>query len=127
MIETPAANLAKGMRQLNGVYTQWSNRRHQRSGHLFQGRYKAVLVDWDGYFLDLGPLCGAQSGEGLCGQASQGLGMEQLRRHGRKSKEPGARRTTSSLQDGQLVLIRIGSSSYFPEAIRSDSARRQAW
>ena len=54
MIETPAGNLAKGMRQLNGVYTQWSNRRHQRSGHLFQGRYKAILVDWDGYFLELG-------------------------------------------------------------------------
>lgn len=54
MIETAAANLAKGMRQLNGLYTQWSNRRHQRSGHLFQGRYKAILVDWDGYFLELG-------------------------------------------------------------------------
>jgi putative transposase len=54
MIETPAGNLAKGMRQLNGVYTQRSNRLHQRSGHLFQGRYKAILVDWDGYFLELG-------------------------------------------------------------------------
>lgn len=54
MIETPEGNLAKGMRHLNGVYTQWSNRRHQRSGHLFQGRYKAILVDWDGYFLELG-------------------------------------------------------------------------
>ncbi len=54
MIETPEGNLAKGMRQLNGVYTQWSNRRHHRSGHLFQGRYKTILVDWDGYFLELG-------------------------------------------------------------------------
>lgn len=53
MIETAKANLAQGMRQLNGVFTQWSNRRHQRSGHLFQGRYKAILVDWDGYFLEL--------------------------------------------------------------------------
>jgi putative transposase len=53
MIETPEANLTKGMRQLNGVFTQWSNRRHQRSGHLFQGRYKAILVDWDSYFLEL--------------------------------------------------------------------------
>ena len=33
MIETPEGNLTKGMRQLNGVFTQWSNRRHQRSGH----------------------------------------------------------------------------------------------
>ena len=53
VIETPDANLAKGMRQLNGVYTQYSNRRHQRSGHLFQGRYKAILVDADSYLLEL--------------------------------------------------------------------------
>ena len=37
VIETPDGNLSKGMRQLNGVYTQASNRRHQRTGHLFQG------------------------------------------------------------------------------------------
>jgi hypothetical protein len=37
------------MRQLNGVYTQASNRRHQRVGHLFQGRFKAILVDSDAY------------------------------------------------------------------------------
>jgi putative transposase len=53
MIETPEANLTQGMRQLNGVFTQWSNRRHRRSGHLFQGRYKAILVDRDSYFLEL--------------------------------------------------------------------------
>ena len=53
MIETPEGNLTKGMRHLNGVFTQWSNRRHQRSGHLFQGRYKAILVDRDAYFLEL--------------------------------------------------------------------------
>jgi REP element-mobilizing transposase RayT len=53
MIETPEANLTKGMRHLNGVFTQWSNRRHRRSGHLFQGRYKAILVDRDSYFVEL--------------------------------------------------------------------------
>ena len=53
MIETPEANLTKGMRQLNGVFTQWSNRRHKRSGHLFQGRYKSILVDRDVYFPEL--------------------------------------------------------------------------
>lgn len=53
MIETPEGNLTKGMRQLNGVFTQWSNRRHKRSGHLFQGRYKAILVNRDSYFLEL--------------------------------------------------------------------------
>lgn len=53
VIETPDGNLSKGMRQLNGVYTQDSNRRHGRVGHLFQGRYKAILVDRDSYLLEL--------------------------------------------------------------------------
>lgn len=53
VIETLDSNLSKGMRQLNGVYTQASNRRHKRSGHLFQGRYKAILVDKDPYLLEL--------------------------------------------------------------------------
>lgn len=53
VIETPDGNLSKGMRQLNGVFTQWSNRRHGRTGHLFQGRYKAILVDSDSYLLEL--------------------------------------------------------------------------
>lgn len=49
LIETPDANLAKGMRQLNGVYTQKFNRAHARVGHVFQGRYKAILVDKNNY------------------------------------------------------------------------------
>ena len=53
VLETPQANLARGMRQVNGVYTQRFNRRHGQSGHLFQGRYKAILVDRDGYLLEL--------------------------------------------------------------------------
>ncbi len=39
LIETPDANLSRGMRHLNGVYTQGFNRRHRRVGHVFQGRY----------------------------------------------------------------------------------------
>ncbi len=53
LIETPDANLSKGMRQLNGVYTQSINRKYKRVGHLFQGRYKAILVDKDAYLLEL--------------------------------------------------------------------------
>jgi len=53
IIETPDANLSRGMRHLNGIYTQASNRRHGRSGHLFQGRYKGILVDRDPYLLEL--------------------------------------------------------------------------
>jgi putative transposase len=53
LVETPDANLSQGMRQLNGVYTQSMNRKHHRVGHLFQGRYKAILVDKDAYLLEL--------------------------------------------------------------------------
>jgi len=53
IIETLDSNLSKGMRQLNGVYTQATNRRHKRTGHLFQGRYKAILVDKESYLLEL--------------------------------------------------------------------------
>jgi REP element-mobilizing transposase RayT len=52
-LETPAPNLARGMRQLNGVYTQRFNRRHGRVGHVFQGRYKAIVVQKDAHLLEL--------------------------------------------------------------------------
>ena len=53
IVETLEGNLSKGMRQLNGVYTQTFNRRHRRIGHVFQGRYKAILVKKDSYLLEL--------------------------------------------------------------------------
>jgi len=53
IIETPEGNLSAGMRQLNGVYTQLVNRRHGRVGHVFQGRYKGILVERDSYLLEL--------------------------------------------------------------------------
>lgn len=53
VIETPEGNLSKGMRQLNGIYTQAFNRRHKRVGHLFQGRYKSILVDKESHLLEV--------------------------------------------------------------------------
>jgi len=53
LVETPDANLSKGMRQLNGVFTQYVNRTHTRVGHLFQGRFKAILVERESYLLEL--------------------------------------------------------------------------
>jgi len=53
VIETPEANLSKGMRQLNGVYTQLYNRRHRTVGHLFQGRYKAILIQKESHLLEV--------------------------------------------------------------------------
>ncbi len=53
LIETVEPTLSRGMRQLNGVYTQEFNRRHRRPGHVFQGRFKAILVERDAYLLEL--------------------------------------------------------------------------
>ena len=53
LVETPDGNLSKGMRQLNGVYTQRFNRQHERVGHVFQVRYKAQLVEKQAYLLEL--------------------------------------------------------------------------
>ncbi len=52
LIETPDGNLSLGMRQLNGIYTQWFNRRRKRAGHLFQGRFKAVIIQKDSHLLE---------------------------------------------------------------------------
>jgi putative transposase len=53
LIETPEGNLSLGMRQLNGVYTQLFNKLHGRTGHLFQGRYKAILIQKDSHLLEV--------------------------------------------------------------------------
>jgi len=53
MIETPQANLSRGMRQLNGMFTQRFNRKHDRVGHVFQGRFKSIVVDKEAYLLEL--------------------------------------------------------------------------
>ena len=52
-VETPDTNLSVGMQYLNGSYTSYFHRRHRRSGHLFQGRYKAQLVEEEGYYLEV--------------------------------------------------------------------------
>ncbi len=53
VVETCEGNLSQGMRQLNGVYTQRFNRTHHRVGHVFQGRYRAIMVEKDTYLLEL--------------------------------------------------------------------------
>src|SRR6185369_14384072 len=53
LVETPSGNLSTAMKHLNGIYTQKFNRRHDRVGHLFQGRYKAIVVDKNRYLQEL--------------------------------------------------------------------------
>jgi REP element-mobilizing transposase RayT len=53
LVETPEANLSQIMKQINGIYTQRFNRKHLRVGHVFQGRFKSIIVDKDAYLLEL--------------------------------------------------------------------------
>ncbi|MBI5444706.1 MAG: transposase [Deltaproteobacteria bacterium] len=52
-VETPEPTLSRGMRDLNGITTQRFNRRHGRTGHLFEGRFKAILVEREAHFLEV--------------------------------------------------------------------------
>jgi len=51
LIETPTAGLSRGMRSLNGRYTQWFNWKHHRRGHLLEGRFSSVLVQKERHLL----------------------------------------------------------------------------
>jgi len=53
LLETPEPTLSVGMRDLNGFYTQVFNRRHERVGHLLQGRFKSILVERESHLLEL--------------------------------------------------------------------------
>ena len=53
LLETPEGNLSQIMRHINGAYTTYFNVKRKRAGHLFQGRFKAILVDADEYALEL--------------------------------------------------------------------------
>lgn len=53
LLETPSGNLSKIMQHINGAYTNYFNMKRKRSGHLFQGRYKAIVIEADEYVLQL--------------------------------------------------------------------------
>jgi putative transposase len=53
VIRTDKPNLSRLMRHVNGVYTQMYNRRHGTSGNLFRGRFKAIIVDRNAYYLEV--------------------------------------------------------------------------
>ncbi|HUP65413.1 MAG TPA: transposase, partial [Thermoanaerobaculia bacterium] len=53
LIETPEIGLSRGMKRLNETYAMWFNTRHHRVGHLFQGRFKSILVERESHLLEL--------------------------------------------------------------------------
>ena len=85
LVETPEPNLVAGMKWLQGTYTQRYNGRHRFFGHLFQGRYKAVVVDGrqdENYFQVVSTLYPLESGTGGLdsdwGAAAEAVSVEQL-------------------------------------------------
>ena len=53
VIQTPEPNLSRGMQWMNGTYAGWFNHRHNRHGHLFQGRFHAFLIEKEAYFAEV--------------------------------------------------------------------------
>jgi len=53
LVETPEVGLSRGIKSLNQEYAEGFNRRHTRVGHLFQGRFKGILVEREGHLLEL--------------------------------------------------------------------------
>jgi putative transposase len=53
LIETPEGNLSDGMRDLNGIYTQEYNKRHETTGHIYEGRYKSFIIESEPYLLQV--------------------------------------------------------------------------
>lgn len=71
LLETPEPNLAAGMQRLHGLHAQAFNKRHRHVGHLFQGRYGAVVVRTDEQLLTVVRYIALNPVEaGLCGDAA---------------------------------------------------------
>ena len=84
VVETLDGNLSAGMRQLNGVYTQWHNRTHGHVGHVFQGRFKAIIVQREAYLLALARYVVLNPVRaGVCAIASNGTGAAIWQQQGR--------------------------------------------
>jgi len=83
LAETTEANLSQAMQWLNVSYTVWFNRRHQRVGHLFQGRFKSVIVEPETWalglsrYIHLNPVRVRQLALDKAAQRRQGQGMSQ--------------------------------------------------
>ena len=120
LIETPEANLSRGMRQLNGLYTQRFNRRHDRVGHVFQGRFKGILVERESHLLELARYVVLNPVRAGMIEAPEEYRWSSLR-------------ATLGLEDTppwltpSSVLARFGSRQRYCEFVREGMAARSPW
>jgi REP element-mobilizing transposase RayT len=107
LIETPDGNLSIGMRQLNGVYTQLFNKWHGRARHLFQGRYKAILIQKDSHLLEvcryvvLNPVRAKIVGDNRNEDDSDNAVLAENRKRAQLNKEPRSLRYELYLPENQ--------------------------
>jgi REP element-mobilizing transposase RayT len=120
LVETPEANLSRGMRQLNGLYTQRFNRAHERVGHILQGRYGAVLVERDAHLLELARYVVLNPVRaGLVGDAED-YPWSSLR------ATLGLESAPEWLKTGAL-LVRFGSRARYLEFVREGVGQASPW
>ena len=106
VLETPLGNLSRGMAWLQTTYTIRFNRKYRRCGHLFQGRYKAHLVEADEYamelvrYIHLNPVRPRKKGDLITGERMGSLEAYEWSSHGDylgRRREPVAQVTTDWL------------------------------
>ena len=120
LVETPEANLSRGMRRLNGRYSQGFNRRHERVGHLLQGRFTGVLVERESHLLELARYVVLNPVRARMVAAAEDYRWSSLRATVGLSPVP------SWLTPGGL-LARFGSSSRYLEFVREGVGAGSPW
>ena len=83
LVETPAANLSQAVQWLNVSYSVWFNRKYRRAGPLFQGRFKAFIVEPAGPHLEVSRYIHLNPLKHCCRSRSQGRSLEAARRRER--------------------------------------------
>ena len=76
LLKTPKGNLSRMMQPFQTSYTIYFNKRHRRSGHVFEQRYKALVVDKDNYLLQVSRYIHSESGGSEDGAATARLRLE---------------------------------------------------
>jgi len=120
LVETPEANLSRGMRRLNGRYSQGFNRRHERVGHLLQGRFTGVLVERESHLLELARYVVLNPVRARMVAAAEDYRWSSLRATVGLSPVP------SWLTPGGL-LARFGSCSRYLEFVREGVGAGSPW
>ncbi len=120
LLETPEANLSRGMRRLNGAYSQHFNRRHERVGHLLQGRYHAVLVERDSHLLELARYVVLNPVRGGMVTAPETYRWSSLRATLGLAPAP-------AWLDSRALLARFGSRARYLEFVREGVGQEGPW